>query len=179
MKRVYFGTMKELAEFMFTEAVGGHSAITALFYDEAKELMRELLKYDEVDAYGIEIHPEEWEGYNKEYYITLSDDLTLFVEQAYQKDKDRYLSFEHDCLILGSGVNSKIALKNEAEHAPVYEAVFEGDEDFDCSDCELCACDCEHCEDNDDAVIHFEINMNGSHYNGTTTLGKFLSSFLE
>lgn len=179
MKRVYFGTMEKLAEFMLTEAICGHSVSAALFYDETKELMRELLKYDEVDAYGIEIHPTEWDGYNKEYYITLSDELDLFVEKAYQEDKDRYLGFEVDCLILGPGVNSKIALKNEAEHAPVYEAVFEGDEDFECSDCDMCACDCEHCEDDDDAVIHFEINMNGSHYNVTTTLGKFLSSFLE
>lgn len=180
MKRVYFGTMEELAEFMFIEAIGGHSALAVLFYDEAKELMRELLRCDEIDAYGIEIHPAEWDGYDKEYYITLSDDLDLFVEKAYQADRDRYLGFEDDCLILGSGVNSKIITKNMAEHAAVYEAVFADDEELDCGDCDLCACDCEHCkEDDDDAVIHYEINLNGSHCSGTTTLGKFLSAFLE
>lgn len=178
MKRVYFGTMEELAAFMASEAEEKRSSVAVLFYDEAKELLRELLMYEEVDLNSAELRSPEWDGYNKEYYITLTPELDLFVEQAVGENGD-YLGFEDDCLILGAGASSAIITKNYAEHAAIYEAVFADDEDFDCGECDLCASDCDKCENDDSATIHFEITTDGAHYKGTTTLGRFLEAFLD
>lgn len=175
MKRVYFGNMELLAAYMLDIAAEKESVMAVLYYDEAKELLHELAKYDDIDVHSIYLEPEDWGGYTQEYYITLSGKygIELYVEQGYDSQKERYLNYESDHVILSGDANSQVARMNLTEHAETYEAVFD-DDDIDCDDCDLCICSCS-CEsdDNDgDGVVHFDIDINENHYEGTISLGE-------
>ena len=182
MKRVYFGDMKNLAAFMIGEAKDNKTVYAIMFYDEAKDLLRELMLYHELDVWGIEIAPPEWDGYCKEFYLAISGGQKpeLYVNKAYMEKKERYLGFEADCLILDNTVSSKIESMNMNDKASVYEAVFMDDECVSCDDCEFCACHRAECDDEQtDQTVHFDIRVNGNRYTGSTTLAKLLDAFME
>lgn len=178
MKIVYFGTMDKLAEFMISQAKDKRSSVAALYYDETKELMRELLKQDGVELVSAEFHDPSWDGYNKEYYITFTPDFELYVEKAIGKNGG-YLSFENDCLILGADANSAILSKNWHENAETYEAVFDCD-DLACDECDFCFSDCKKCDDSD-VKFSFDVYANGDHhqYHGEIAFEKFLDLFFS
>lgn len=181
MRRVYFKNMRVLAAFMFEEAAEKESVMAVFHYDKAVELLHELAKYDEIIPHSIHLEPEDWDGYSKEYYITLSADseLSLYIEQAYNREQGIYLGYETDCLILDGDASSQIARKNMAEHACTYEAVFEED-DVGREDCDMCACCCGDEEEfEDDDLVRFDIGINDNHYSGTIPLLLFLEMFKD
>lgn len=106
MERSIFRDCSELSEFMIDRAQDGYYVVAALYYKEAKELLRELLLYEDVDTELIEIEPVENNGYDKEYYIALTDDMIVNVERAYKYG--RYLQTDADLLLVDSEANSKI-----------------------------------------------------------------------
>ena len=179
MNRIYFGDIKHLAAYMLDNAEKNKSVMAVLFYDKAKELLRELAKYDDIDIHSVYLEPEEWSGYSKEYYITLSGyfGLELYVEQGYDSKKERYLNYESDFVVLSGDASSQVARMNFIERASTYEAVF-GDDDLACDDCDLCACSrscggasCDDIHD-DGGTVHFNIDMNGNRYEGTISLNE-------
>ena len=158
MKRIYFGDISNLAAFMINEVDKNHSVSAVFHYQDACELLRELLKYDDVKPNFIQLEPEDWDGYDKEYSVDLNDfgTLELSVEPVYDRKKERYLYYYCDCLILGSDVNSTITKFNDAESCDTFEAVFETDEEIGCSDCDYCVCchDCDaHDEEDDEQTL--------------------------
>ena len=110
-KRVHYNNCKELAEYMFKSAVNGKYVVAALFYEEAIELVKSLLQYDEVVASALELTPSDYDGYADEYYISMDDDLELCVEPAMLTD--RYLYTGADLLIAGCDVNAEILHNND------------------------------------------------------------------
>lgn len=144
MKRLYCGDIETLAEFMVNCASEKKTAVAAMFYDKAKELLREIVRYDEVDISLIEIEPVDLDGYEKEYYITVSGEfgLEVYVDKAMNRSRGEYLGIEADYLILDSGASNKIINANYTGDAVVYEAVFKADADVKCQDCDLCIYDC-------------------------------------
>ena len=173
MKRVYFGDMEILAAFMFNAATHGKSSLAALHYEQAKELLHEFAQYDEIDICSIDLEPEDWNGYDKEYYVTLTGEfgIELYIEKAYDVDYERYLKYEDDYVILAGEANSKIIKQNFNNACISYEAIFDGD-DIDCEDCDLCACACE--DEYEDDIVHYEIDRCGKHYEGTISLNELL-----
>ena len=144
MMKEIFDSYEDLAEYMVFRASEGQYTVAALFYEDAMGLMRELMLYDDVTFESIEISPPEYDGYEKEYYVSLADDFIAGVEKAYEDG--RYLSTEADLTMIDADANSKIL--SALDTAKCRELDFD-DTDFDSTDYDEYEddnCDCEHCE---------------------------------
>lgn len=106
MEILFFNDYKDIGEYMYNKAILGHNTTATLFFDDAIGLMRYLLQYDSIDIGGIDIASMECNGYSKEYYVTLSEDLTLDVEKAWHVDK--YLMTEPDIMLIDGNASSTI-----------------------------------------------------------------------
>jgi len=101
-----FRNSQELAEYMYLKAKSDVYIVAVLFYDEAMGLLRELFKYQDVSFDSINIEPEQYGGYSKEYYVSIAGDMIGCVEPAFKNDT--YLSAESDITLLHNTVSSRI-----------------------------------------------------------------------
>lgn len=132
MKRIAFAQIGDLAEYMINRVDDKEYIVATLFFDDAVELMRSLLLYDEVRVGTIEISDIEYDGYTGEYYVSLMDDYTLCVERALSDDK--YLKTDAALLLLDGDVKYAIVEANDASEC-VEIAIGDDDcEDPNCTD---------------------------------------------
>lgn len=110
MKKIHFNDAAELAEYMFNRVADYEYIAAALFFDDAKELMRELLMHDEVDIGILEISEFDYQGYSDEYYVFLDDEYTLSVEPAMRDD--RYMTADPNLLLVHSDAKYGIVQAN-------------------------------------------------------------------
>ena len=73
-------------------------------YEEASAIVKELLQYEETSAYYLEIW-NDWDGYDKEFLITVDSSLAILCEPLYQ-DGD-YLSYDSDKVFIMDGCSQK------------------------------------------------------------------------
>ena len=130
MEHIAFAQIGDLAEYMINRVEDKEYIVAALFFDNAVELMRNLLLYDEVRIGTIEISDIEYDGYVGEYYVSLMDDYTLCVERALSDDK--YLRTDASLLLLDGDV--KYAIVEANENSECIEIVI-GDDDYEDYDC--------------------------------------------
>ena len=45
-------------------------------------MIKELLCAEDTDVAGIELHEPEWNGYDKEFYVTIDEDWRVWAEEA-------------------------------------------------------------------------------------------------
>lgn len=81
----------DITEMMVEEYVRGKYAVAILFFDEAAALIKELLNDDffKISTLGINIAPPEFDGYEKEFIVTLTPDGEIGCEKAY-REKNEY-----------------------------------------------------------------------------------------
>jgi hypothetical protein len=136
MKKFYIEDLYDVAEKMYDEIVENEKEEVMFvgYYDDAIEVIKCLMIFDDVMPHSLEIRDVEWEGYDKEYYVSLDENLELWVEPAIGK-KGEYLMTVVDTMFMTGDCSSKILHKVDAYE--VFEVVFFGEEDFedDCSDC--------------------------------------------
>lgn len=130
MERIAFAQIGDLAEYMINRVEDKEYIVAALFFDEAVELMRSLLLYEEVQVGTIEISNFEYDGYTDEYYVSLMDDYTLCVERALSNEK--YLGTDAALLLLDGDV--KYAIVEANERSECVEIVI-GEDDCEETDC--------------------------------------------
>ena len=108
MKRFLIDDLAEVACGMYGSIVDdGHEEVMFVgFYDDAVEVIKNLLMFDEIMPYHIHIEPEDWDGYEKEYYVTLDNEMNVWCEKAYQEEHSRYLYGETGCLFIADDCNS-------------------------------------------------------------------------
>lgn len=111
MKMMHFDNVADLAEYMINRVEDKEYIVAALFFDNAVELMRSLLLYDEVRIGTIDIADFEYDGYTDEYYVSLMDDYTLCVERALSDEK--YLRTDSALLLLDGDVKYAIVEAND------------------------------------------------------------------
>lgn len=102
-----------------------------LFYNEAAKLIKELLKYDEVnieDGCGVSIESPESDGYELEFIVSLADDGVLGCEKVCRDSG--YISGFREFTFLDVDSEYPVELIKECEH-PCYVV-------FTCNDCENC-----------------------------------------
>ena len=104
-------------------------------YEDAKEIIRELVGIGYGIAFINELADPEWDGYDDAFVISLLDD-EIWCEPV--KLKDDYIFVEADVVYIFDDCNSKIIPKIESDE--VYEVEI-GNEYDDCDD------DCENCEE--------------------------------
>lgn len=106
MEKIIFKNCLELGAFMYNKAKNGYYTVAVLFYNEAKQLLKKLLQYDNTDISLIEINSIEYNGYEKEYYVSIADDMVVSVEPAYKNGI--YLNAEADLTLVDNNASSKI-----------------------------------------------------------------------
>lgn len=112
MEKIVFESYASLAEHMMNVAEKGDTAYAVCFLDDAVEVMRELLKYDGTNIGGINIAQEDYNGYSKEYFISVDGDMLIDVEPAWQKANEYheagYLWFDAEKIFIVGDANSSI-----------------------------------------------------------------------
>ena len=99
-------------------------------YEDAKEIIRELVGIGYGIAFIDGFGNPEWDDYDDAFVISLLDD-EIWCEPV--KRKDGYIFVEADVVYIFGSCNSKIIPKIEADE--IYE-VEVGDFDYDCENCD-------------------------------------------
>lgn len=140
MDMMSFVSHADLAEYMCDNALEGKTVTAILFYEDAKVLLKELSYFEDTTIENVDLHAAMWSGYYKEFYVSIGEDLGIWVEEAYLKNEDTgfegYKRFgDEDVIALIDGdVNSSVI--KAAGNARCIE--FEIDADCYCGCCEEC-----------------------------------------
>lgn len=107
-------------------------------YEDAKEIIRELVGIGYGIAFIDKFGNPEWDGYDDAFVISLLDD-EIWCEPV--KRKDGYIFVEADVVYIFDDCNSKIIPKIEADEVYEVEVGNEYDDYYDCDgNCENCEC---------------------------------------
>lgn len=134
MEILSFESHEDLASYMCYHAQTGKTVYTVLFYEDAKELLKELLNYEETYIDSIEISDPLYSGYDKEYYVILDSELKINVEKAFHekckiREDEFYYSFgdPNTLALIDSNANSLVIKAANDSHC----AEIEIDSDID------------------------------------------------
>jgi len=117
-----------LAKRMHDMAVVLKASLTAvLFFDKAQELLRMFMRYQDVTVEYINMDSPTFGEYEKEYYVTIFDDASICIEQAYDQDRDEYNIMVCDAMFFDGDANSRAAIINDG--CLQMELAFSDDED--------------------------------------------------
>lgn len=108
MEILYFNDYAEIGEYMYEKANIGFNITATLFLEDTIGLMRDLMSYENIEIGGIDVAQMEYNGYSKEYYVTLSEDLVLDIEPAWNTRRNCYLYAEPDIMLIDGEANSAI-----------------------------------------------------------------------
>lgn len=164
--------IEDIGNEILNDAANKRISYAVLFFDKAKELMRYLLTFEEVDIGLIDLSSDELD-YCDEYYVCVDSDFVLYVEPA--KNNDRYLGTGADVMYLDGEANSRISLVN-SDTKFQYEIVFldededeyddEDDEEDDDEDSPLAFClPCEGTFDAPSGTVVFNWFIDGKQVN--------------
>jgi hypothetical protein len=164
MERIIIEDIYDVAEMMYGNATDGNETTFIGLYDDVAEVLRVLpiCCDDGIDFIRIDLEPVELDGYDREYYVSLNEDMELWCCKAYDYEHECYLFDETDVLYIADDCNSKILERIDYEHA--VEVTYEDDEP---------ECDKDHVEEtrvavDDNGVVRgFEKSWT-SHENGMT-----------
>ena len=147
------------------------------YYEDAVELIKELIMFDEVMLYDIELEPVEMDYYEDEYYVTLDGELNIWCCKAYDVEHKRYLYSETDRLFITDDYNSAILQEIGCDEDAMYEVSYGLDDDECDGNCACCQCNDNHevitrVATDDDGVIRgfeksWETHEDGMHYHST------------
>lgn len=149
-----FNDYTELAAHMLEVSDDDRYACVVMKYDKARQLVKALASFVEVEIGGIEISDENWNGYNKEYYVTLAtyeeDVYELSVEPAWHEaceyHSEGYFTVDGAIVFIDSDANSAIL-----NHIGNDSKIIEIEMDIDEYDCDTCECR-EECFGDDEEI---------------------------
>ena len=155
-----FETHADLALCMADIAENKNVVYAVVFYEDAKRLIKELGCIEGTTFGCVELYDPLWNGYTKEYYVSVDENLKIDVEPAWHEKNEwhdaGYLRADSSIAFIHSDASSKIieALKD------CTCAEFFIDADADCDDCDGCRLCCiedddEGCEELNSAIIDF------------------------
>ena len=114
-------------------------------YDVIMPILNELIKESPFMLVSAEISDVMWDGYDKEFCLSVNHDGEVFIEKAYLEEKDVYLYIGDGLTFIHNDCNSKFLQNNTEAEIVAFEI---GEKTDTCSDE---SCDCEaHCWDDDD-----------------------------
>lgn len=96
------------------------------FYEDARHVIKELIKTDKVEVGGMELQDSLWDGYDKEFYVTVWKDFKTGVpkitcEKGYNKTHEDYLYDCQSITYIFDNCHSRVIQRIQA--AVVYETV--------------------------------------------------------
>lgn len=143
MKRLFIEDAADIAKFMYTKVCGSCEEVTFIgLYEDAIDVLKALLMIEEAAPYQISIEPEEWDWYDKEFMVTLDDNLDVWCEKAYRVESGHYVKCLVDCVLIADDCNEEVL--EDAETDEIYEVSYNLNEKMSDEDDE-CDGDCAHC----------------------------------
>ena len=88
-----------------------------LFYEDAKNLLKELAMYEETEIDNIDLSEPVNKGYDREFYVVLDKDLHISVEEAWH-EKNEY----HEACYFRFGDGDTITLIHSDANSKVVDA---------------------------------------------------------
>ena len=158
MKRIVFEDVHELSVEMLHDALNFSDCVSAVcHYEIATTLLSELIQ-SEVSIGQLDISDYEWNGYDKEYVISLMDG-NVYCSPAYGMKKDgyshnSYLETYADIMYVHQDCNSKILKYIDCDK--IFEFAVEELDGID--EDEMCCSGCADCEDTDDEITTHHSN---------------------
>lgn len=152
MKRFVINDFAEVAEAMYDEMINNRKECVVFigYYDDAMEVVRELSLYDDLTLYSVELHPVDINGYTKEYYVTITNQLKVICEPAWSMKHELYLSCDADIVFIADDCNS--AILKQIYSSQVVEVTY--DEEIGCEGCcGECDCDIRTCTSEDEEEV--------------------------
>lgn len=125
-------------------------------YEDAKEIIRELVGIGYDIAFIDKFGNPEWDGYDDSFVISLLDD-EIWCEPV--KRDDKYIFIEADVVYIFDDCNSKIIPKIESDE--VYEVGIGNYDD--------CYGDCENCNCHDETYLHTSEDEDGNAHGFTAS----------
>jgi hypothetical protein len=165
MRRFLIEDIGEIACAMYDTIVDdGLSDVTFVGYcDDVIAIVKELLMFDEILPYDMEIEPEEIGGYDKEYYVTLDNDLNIWCCKAYDVEHNRYLYDESRRVFIADDCSSAILKEIGCDDDNMYEVSYDtfGDDECD-GNCACCQCgEKDTSDDNHEVITRVAVDENG------------------
>lgn len=155
MERIIYEDLHALSSAMLHDALNFSDCVSAIcHYDIATALLSELIQ-SEVSIGQINISDYEWNGYDKEYAVTIMDGY-LYCNPIYgmKKDgysKEGYLGTYADVAYVHQDCNSKLLKYLECDK--IYEFAVEKLDDIDDFDDMRECCECHFDTDCDDVIV--------------------------
>lgn len=140
-----FKTYEDLAYEVMKKMPSVESTIDIVcFYEDAKQIIRELILTGACTVGNIELYEPEWDGYEDEYYLSVSkfdDEWQIWCQPAFDVDKGIYLYGEADICYILDNCNSRILhqLKSHIVYETHVDEMNEEYEDDICMCPECCA----------------------------------------
>lgn len=146
MDRLYVKDIRDLAQYMVHSVEHNCYVVATLFFEGAKELMRELLTEYELEIGFIDLTNFEYSGYEGEYYVSITDDGVLSVERAWSDGM--YLLTDADLILIDGDASNAIVERNKGSE--FVEICFGEDEFYEDDSEDECCCDCCGCHESKD-----------------------------
>lgn len=142
MKRLLVNDLGELACIMHDVIVdeGIECATFVGRYEDVVYIIKELLMFDEVFPYQIDLESVDWGEYDKEYYITLDNELNIWCSKVYDIEDDIITCISTDIAFIADDCNSAILKGIGCDKNGMYEvSYYLDDEEPNCDgNCECC-----------------------------------------
>lgn len=132
-------------------------------YEDTIGVIKELLMFDDIVPYAIELEPEELDGYDMEYYVTLDDELNIWCSKAYSFRHRKYLYTETRRLFVADDCNSAILKEIGCDDDNMYDVSYDtfGDDECD-GNCACCQCgEKDVSDDNHEVITRVAVDENG------------------
>ena len=113
MKQRSFLDYDKLAKAVLDYIDDGKTVYAALFYYGAKELLRSLLLYSDVDLVDIELESYDCNFYDKEFYVIVDPSGKVYVEKAWYDSYEGYAGYDSDITLIDADANKDILSHQE------------------------------------------------------------------
>lgn len=162
MEERYFDSYIDFGDYLYELAKEKGKDVAAVAnYEEAVEIIKWLISHDDVQISDIEVHSSTWAGYDKEFYISITPDLVVYVEPVYIKSSpdsdeyDRLLQSDTDVIFFSGDANYKIVKHCNYEEA--YEFIIGENDDYK-DECGDCSYDCSNCPKDETDNKNFRVH---------------------
>lgn len=109
-EKIKFNSYTELVDEMINVANDGCVAYAICFFDDAKNIVKELLSRDNTEIAGLNISEPSYCDYNKEYFISIDGDMLIDVEPGWHEKNEYheagYLWYDAEKVFIVGDANS-------------------------------------------------------------------------
>ena len=108
MRNRSFLNYDKLAKYVLDCIDDGKTVYVVLFYYGAKELLRSLLIYSDIDLVDVELESYDCDFYDKEFYVIVEPSGKVCVEKAWYDSCECYAGYDADVTLIDTDANKDI-----------------------------------------------------------------------